>query len=106
MSPGVDRARDVVISLVTLVAREGRREDVRRELLNLIEPTRAEQGNLDYVLFEKADALGTFLMREAFVSMAALREHQETIHYAAFAAQADELLAEPLALTFLMQVSD
>jgi quinol monooxygenase YgiN len=97
---------DVVISLATLVAREGRRDDVRRELLKLIEPTRAERGNLDYVLFEIADAPGTFLMREAFVSRAALREHQETAHYLAFAARADELLAAPLKLTFLTQVSD
>ncbi|KJQ55921.1 putative quinol monooxygenase [Microbacterium sp. SA39] len=97
---------DIVISLATLVAREGRREDARRELLKLIEPTRAEQGNLDYVLFEHTDSPGTFLMREAFVSMAALREHQATAHYLAFAAQADALLAAPLELTFLAQVSD
>lgn len=97
---------DIVVSLATLVAREGRRDDLLRELLTLIDPTRAEPGNLDYVLFEKAEAPGTFVMREAFASIAALREHQQTAHYAAFAAQADELLAEPLALTFLTQVSD
>lgn len=97
---------DVVVSLATLVAREGRRDDLRRELLALIAPTRAEQGTLDYVLFETVDAPGTFIMREAFVSMAALRDHQATPHYRAFGAQADELLAEPLALTFLAPVSD
>ena len=96
---------DVVVSLATLVAREGRRDDLRRALLTLIEPTRAERGNLDYVLFEKTESPGTFIMREAFASMAALGEHQQTAHYAAFAAQADDLLAEPLALTFLTPVS-
>lgn len=99
-------ATEVVISLATLVAREGRRDDVRRELLKLIGPTREEQGNLDYVLFEVADDPGTFVMREAFVSSAALREHQATAHYLDFAARADERLAAPLKLTFLTQVSD
>lgn len=97
---------DVVISLATLVAREGRRDDLRRELLTLIEPTRAESGNLDYVLFELVDEPGTFLMREAFTSMAALREHQATAHYREFGVVAEQLLARPLALTFLTQVSD
>ena len=99
-------AGEVVVSLATLVAREGRRDDLRRALLPLIEPTRAEPGNLDYVLFEKTEAPGTFVMREAFASMDALGEHQQTAHYVAFAAKADDLLAEPLALTFLTQVSD
>lgn len=96
----------VVVSLATLVAREGRRYDLLTALLPLIEPTRAEEGNLDYVLFEVADEPGTFVMREAFTSMEALRVHQGTAHYLAFGEQAGELLAEPLTLTFLTQVSD
>lgn len=96
----------VVVSLATLVAKEGRRYDLLTALLPLIEPTRAEAGNLDYVLFEITDQPGTFVMRETFTSMDALRAHQGTAHYQAFGAQAGDLLAEPLKLTFLTQVSD
>lgn len=99
-------AAGTVVSLATLVARPGRRYDLLEALLPLIGPTRAEPGNLDYVLFEVADEPGTFLMREAFVSMAALHAHQATPHYLAFADQAEQLLGEPLALMFLTQVSD
>jgi len=71
----------------------------------LIDPTRQEPGNLDYVLFELKDEPGTFYMREAFVSQAALDAHCETAYFQAFARQADELLAEPLRLVFMEEVS-
>ena len=48
---------------------------MKEELLKLIEPTRAEPGNLDYVLFEQRDEQGTFYMREAFRDQAALDAH-------------------------------
>ncbi|MCM3780713.1 putative quinol monooxygenase [Microbacterium hydrocarbonoxydans] len=96
----------VLISLARLVAAPGRRDALRAALLALIEPTRSEPGTLDYVLFEVAETPGTFIMREAFTSEAALRAHQETPHYREFASFADDLLAEPLELTFLTRVSD
>ena len=71
---------------------------LRHELLTLVEPTRQEPGNLDYVLFELRDEPVTFYMREAFVSQAALDAHCATDYFQAFANQADELLAEPLRL--------
>lgn len=95
-----------LVSLATLVAKPGKRDELRAALLRLIEPTRAEPGNLDYVLFEQAYAEGTFVMREAFRSEADLQVHQRTPHYMAFAALADTLLAQPLRLTFLTRVSD
>lgn len=93
-------------AIAVLKARTGKREALRAALLDLIEPTRAEPGNLDYTLFELRDAPGTFYMREAFVDAAALDRHKALPHFQAFAARLDELLAEPLALIFLDQLSD
>ncbi|RUR59839.1 antibiotic biosynthesis monooxygenase [Aeromonas veronii] len=94
-----------LVSIAVLKARAGMREQLRRELIKLIEPTRHEPGNLDYVLFELRDEPGTFYMREAFVSQAALDSHCQTDYFQAFAAQAESLLAEPLQLIFLDEVS-
>lgn len=99
-------SNEKLTALAVLKARPGKREALRDALLALIEPTRAEPGNLDYVLFEQQDAPGTFYMREAFIDAAALERHKALPHFQAFAARLDELLAEPLRLILLDQVSD
>jgi quinol monooxygenase YgiN len=93
------------VSIAVLKAKSGKREALRQGLLALIEPTRAEAGNLDYVLFELRDESGTFYMREAFANQAALQTHFAAPYFQAFAATIDDLLAEPLRLIFLDQVS-
>lgn len=96
---------DKIVSIAVLKARLGMKEHLRHELLKLVEPTRHEPGNLDYVLFELRDEPDTFYMREAFVSQAALDAHCATDYFQAFAKQADALLAEPLRLIFMEEVS-
>lgn len=102
MTPTID---ETLVSIAVLKANPGQREALRDSLLALIEPTRAEPGCLDYVLFELRDEPGTFYMREAFTSSAALDLHKATPHFQAFAAKAGNLLAEPLRLVFLDRVS-
>lgn len=95
-----------LISLAVLKAKPGQLQALRAGLLSLIGPTRAELGNLDYVLFEHRDEPGTFYMREAFKDQAALDAHFATSHFQRFAATTDDLLSEPLKLIFLEQVSN
>jgi quinol monooxygenase YgiN len=94
-----------LISIAVLKAKPGKREELRNGLLGLIEPTRSEAGNLDYVLFELRDEPGTFYMREAFVNQAALDAHFAAPYFQTFATTIDDLLTEPLRLIFLDQVS-
>nr|WP_043557798.1 putative quinol monooxygenase [Aeromonas bestiarum] len=98
-------SEEKLVSIAVLKARAGMRDPLRRELLKLIAPTRREPGNLDYVLFELRDEPGTFYMREAFVSQAALDAHCATDYFQAFANQTDTLLAAPLRLIFMEEVS-
>lgn len=95
-----------LVSLAVLKAKPGQQQALKAGLLSLIEPTRAEPGNLDYVLFEHRDEPGTFYMREAFKDQAALDTHFATPYFRRFAATADDLLSEPLQLIFLEQVSN
>ncbi|MGF6174403.1 quinol monooxygenase YgiN [Ensifer sp. 4252] len=98
-------ATEKLISLAILTAQPGKRDALRDGLLALIEPTRNEPGCLDYVLFEMQEEPGTFYMREAFTDRAALETHFQTPHFQSFAATVDDLLARPLQLVFLDQVS-
>ena len=95
-----------LISIAVLKAKPGQEQALKAGLLALVEPTRTEPGNLDYVLFEHRDEPGTFYMREAFKNQAALDEHFATPYFQRFAATADALLSEPLQLIFLEQVSN
>ena len=94
-----------LVSLAILKARRGQAPALKAALLALIEPTRAESGNRDYMLFERCDEPGTFYMREAFDDQLAFDTHLATAHFQRFAEQADQLLAEPLQLIFLDPVS-
>ena len=107
LSPnGVSTMQKPLVSIAVLKAKPGQQQALKQGLLALVEPTRTEPGNLDYVLFELRDEPGTFYMREAFKNQAALDAHFATPYFKAFAAAADGLLKEPLQLIFLEQVSD
>lgn len=101
----MNASTEVLVSIAVLKAKKGQERALKEGLLALVEPTRAEPGNLDYVLFELRDERGTFYMREAFKDQAALDEHFAMPYFQHFAAKADDLLEEPLQLIFLEQVS-
>ncbi len=101
----MNASTEVLVSIAVLKAKSGKEQALKEGLLALVEPTRAEPGNLDYVLFELRDARGTFYMREAFKNQAALDAHFAMPYFQRFAATADDLLEKPLQLIFLEQVS-
>lgn len=105
-SDGTSTMQKSLISIAVLKAKPGQQQALKQGLLALVEPTRTEPGNLDYVLFELRDEPGTFYMREAFKDQSALDAHFATPYFKQFAATADSLLTEPLQLIFLEQVSN
>ncbi|OUM07877.1 antibiotic biosynthesis monooxygenase [Pseudomonas syringae] len=95
-----------IVLIAVLNAKTGKEAALKEALLALVEPTRAEPGNIEYVLFEKRDEAGTFYMRECFENQAALDAHVATAHYQQFAAVGGELFAQAPQLIFLDPVSD
>ncbi|WP_080778905.1 putative quinol monooxygenase [Chryseobacterium phocaeense] len=93
------------ISIAVLKAKEGKRAALQEALLQLINPTRSETGCLYYILFEDKNNTGTFYMHEAFQDKAAFEYHIQTPHFKNFAGQMNELMAEPIQLIELKQVS-
>jgi len=93
---------------VTVVARikakEGLEERVKQELMNLLAPTRSEEGCINYDLHQSVQDKSLFLFYENWKSEDDLKRHLENQHLKNFLKQVEELLAEPLDVTFWSKI--
>jgi beta-alanine degradation protein BauB len=72
---------DEVLTAVTFIqGRPGKGAEVKRELLSLTAPTRAESGNLAYDLYQSVDRPDRFMRYEVWRDAGALETHKETPH--------------------------
>lgn len=76
-------------------AKPGREEALRKATLALIEPTRREDGCVQYDLHRHTDHPGRFLFYENWTSPEHLERHLASAHMKAFGEMAGDLLAEP-----------
>ena len=86
-------------------AKAGLEDKVRSELLSLITPTRKESGCINYDLHQSQEDKGLFLFYENWVSRQDLDDHLKTPHLQAFLGKSEELLAEPIEITFWDMIS-
>jgi quinol monooxygenase YgiN len=101
-----DQMENKKITLIALVkAKEGMEETVKRVLLSLVEPTRAETGCISYDLHQAIDDKSLFVFYENWRSMEDLEKHRQTPHLKAFRQKADSLLAKPIEVTLLENIS-
>ena len=98
-------ADEKITVLARIKARKGMEEELCRQAMCLIEPTRAEAGCINYDLCRGADDKSLFMFYENWISKNALDEHLQTPHLKAFIAKADGLLAEPLDVILWQKVS-
>jgi quinol monooxygenase YgiN len=77
-------------------AKPGREQDLRNALLSLIEPTRKEQGCVQYDLHVHTDDPARFVFYENWASRERLTIHLDSPHLRAFVAASADLLAEPM----------
>lgn len=63
--------------VVGLKAKAGKEDDLRRDLSAVVEPSRQEEGNIRYDLFEDQDEPGRFVFVEHWSSIAARNKHHE-----------------------------
>jgi quinol monooxygenase YgiN len=63
--------------VVGLRARAGKEDELRRDLAALVEPSRNEDGNLRYDLFEDREDPGCFVFVEEWSSVEAQIQHHE-----------------------------
>jgi quinol monooxygenase YgiN len=94
-----------VTVLARVQARAGHEDEVRRLLLALVAPSRAEAGYLNYDLHQSAADPTEFMFYENWVSRAALDAHMEMPHLDEFDARAAGLLVAPVEITFWQMTS-
>ena len=97
-------------SKITVVARirakEGMEEDLKLELLAIIEPTRLEPGCINYDLHQVADDKLTFLFYENWKSREDLNAHLKSPHMREMGKKAGHMMAGPPEASFCTMLSE
>jgi quinol monooxygenase YgiN len=91
--------------VAVLVAKPGSEDIVKGALADLVAPTRAEEGNVSYDLYESASTPGTFVTVEVWHGQADLDAHMQTPHIARTFEVAGEHLGAAPAIHPLLPVS-
>ena len=84
---------------------KGMEDEVRRECLALVAPSRAERGCINYDLHQSADDACLFLFYENWESREDLDRHLATAHALRFDEMTEGMLAEPEEITFWEMIS-
>ena len=81
--------------IAEIIAKPGKEDEVRKHLLGFIEPTRKEEGCVQYDLHVSTDNPGHFIFFENWTSREMLARHSESEHIRAFRPLKEALLAQP-----------
>lgn len=87
-----------VTVVVRIKAKTGMEVRVRQELVNLLKPTRAERGCINFDMHQAPNDPSLFLFHENWVSEEDLKRHFETPRIKRWIEEAKALLAEPMEL--------
>lgn len=67
-----------------LIAREGKEEALRDELINVVQASRKEEGCISYIFHESTENPSTFVFYENWRDEDALNSHINSQHYKAY----------------------
>jgi len=94
----------IVTVVAKLVAKPDAVETVKQELIRLVEPTRCEEGCIEYILHQDNANPAVFVFYEDWDSEECLAKHKETPHYkACFGAIADKLADREVHLMSMLE---
>ena len=92
MTTPTDTRRDLLTVIAHAKARPGQEQSLRDALIALVEPTRKEDGFVNYDLHESTTEPGTFYLYENWESEAQLDALLQAPHMADSAGRLDELI--------------
>lgn len=93
-----------VVVVARLKARAGREERLKETLLELVAPTRREEGAVRYELHESLENPGEYMFFEIWRTRKDLEVHMTTPHFRGFMEKAKDLLSEPGDVTLWRKV--
>lgn len=85
-----------VTVIAQLKAAEGKENELKEMLLNLIEPSRNDDGCINYDLHQSEDDSTLFMFHENWASKELLDKHLATPHLQDFIKKSEGLLAKPM----------
>jgi quinol monooxygenase YgiN len=97
--------KNPVTVLARVQAAKGMVDQVRRECLALVAPSRKDDGCIDYELYESADDPTVFIFIENWLSRDHLDRHLQMPHCLAFDERTAGMLADSEEITFLKKLS-
>jgi quinol monooxygenase YgiN len=98
---------DWMISVIAkLRAKPSMEEEVKKELMGLVAPSRTDKGCINYDLHQSVDDPCLFVFYENWESKSDLDAHLGLPHVQAALGKVGPLLAEPPELTLLKKLSD
>lgn len=81
-------------------------EEAKRAALAIIEDSRAETGCLNYDFHQAIDDESVFVRHETWANRAVIEEHGQSAHFKKFSKAIENIIEEPLHLTFAKMVSE
>lgn len=79
-APAASGPNEVITAVTLIHGIAGKEEDLKRHLLSLAGPTRAEAGCVTYDLYESPEQAHEFMRYEIWASPDALEAHKKTPH--------------------------
>lgn len=96
----VTKLSDGQFTLAVLIeSKEGKEEELKKELIALVEPTRNEKGCIYFVLHTDPKDNSRFLFYENWENVELWNAHLNSTHIKAFGAKAGDLVANTLDVT-------
>ncbi len=80
-------------------------EAAKQAALELVEPSRAETGCINYDFHQQIDDETIFIWLETWANRAAIDSHGDSAHFKKFSRTVEDMTEEPLQLTFAKMVS-
>src|SRR5262245_6839760 len=105
VTPGRTTRSAPVKTIATLVARRGMAGELRALLDDMVVPSRAEPGNLQYNLWRDHTDAGRFVLEELYTDDAAVAAHRATPHFQMYSAKINGLAERTFMMLDPLQVA-
>ena len=81
-----------IVVIARIKAKEGKEEELKQLLISLIEPSRKDDGCINYDLHTSDDGPGMFMFHETWRDREALAKHLSTPHLRYLISLSDDLI--------------
>ena len=93
-----------IIVIARFKAAQGAETKLKEQLMALLEPSRSDEGCIEYELCQVVDDPARFLFHEIWESKELLEKHLATPHLQLARSKYESLLAEPVEITLLTKI--